>query len=75
MQSTDRMFGVTMQERGVSKRVEVRFDQVGEDGTIDKTAHAEIENEPETESKNGASGGLRKALASMRADEKIGTGE
>ncbi len=69
MQSTDRMFGVTMQERGVSKRVEVRFDQVGEDGEIDKNAHTQIEDESEAESKTSASGGLRKALAGMREKE------
>lgn len=34
MQNADRLFGVTMQERGVSKRVSVRFDQVGEQGQI-----------------------------------------
>ncbi|MCA9302555.1 MAG: chromosome segregation protein SMC [Phycisphaerales bacterium] len=72
MQATNRLFGVTMQERGVSKRVEVRFDQVGSDGTIDKSAvdAATIEDEP-AESKPGASGGLRKALAGMREEERI----
>jgi chromosome segregation protein len=37
MQSADRLYGVTMQERGVSTRVSVRFEQVGKDGSIDKT--------------------------------------
>jgi len=72
MQATNRLFGVTMQERGVSKRVEVRFDQVGADGAIDKSAveAAAIEDEP-TESKPGASGGLREALAGMRDEEGV----
>lgn len=35
MQSADRLYGVTMQERGVSKRVTVRLDQVGEKGEIE----------------------------------------
>lgn len=34
MQNADRLYGVTMQERGVSTRVSVRFDQVGADGSI-----------------------------------------
>lgn len=34
MQSVDRLFGVTMQERGVSTRVSVKFEQVGKDGQI-----------------------------------------
>ncbi len=37
MQATDQLFGVTMQERGVSKRVSVRFDQVDKDGHIHGT--------------------------------------
>src|SRR5690606_4934172 len=34
MQAADRLYGVTMQERGVSTRVSVRFDQVGANGEI-----------------------------------------
>lgn len=34
MQACDLLYGVTMQERGVSKRVAVQFDQVGHDGRI-----------------------------------------
>jgi chromosome segregation protein len=41
MQTADRLYGVTMQERGVSTRVAVRFDQVGKDGEIKSTASAE----------------------------------
>ncbi len=81
MQATDKLFGVTMQERGVSKRVEVRFDQVGEDGQIDahldskaiKDAPAEpetiepIEQPQATQAK--PSGALRAALASMRDEQ------
>lgn len=38
MQCCDALYGVTMQERGVSKRVAVQFDQVGADGAIRKEA-------------------------------------
>tara|TARA_R110000737_G_scaffold2923_13_gene9517 strand:+ start:59 stop:4267 length:4209 start_codon:yes stop_codon:yes gene_type:complete len=79
MQATNKLFGVTMQERGVSKRVEVRFDQVGEDGEIDEKAvknapveAPDAEQEPEPISKTNdakPSGALRAALASMREDD------
>ncbi len=38
MQIADTLYGVTQQEHGVSKRVAVRFDQVGEDGDIEHQA-------------------------------------
>ena len=36
MQIADTLYGVTQQEHGVSKRVAVRFDQVGDDGDIEE---------------------------------------
>jgi len=77
MQATNKLFGVTMQERGVSKRVEVRFDQVGEDGHIDAKAIKDAPIEPEIvesieEAQVGEpkpSGALRAALASMREEQ------
>ncbi|MBX3355072.1 MAG: chromosome segregation protein SMC [Phycisphaeraceae bacterium] len=42
MQACDMLYGVTMPERGVSRRVAVRFEQVGEDGKI----HARESREP-----------------------------
>jgi chromosome segregation protein len=58
MQMTDRLYGVTMQERGVSKRVSVRVDQVASDGTIS--------DEVDASAALKANGSLRGKLAGMR---------
>jgi len=48
MLTCDRLYGVTQQERGVSKRVTVRVDEVGEDGRLSKAAteRAEVDDAP-----------------------------
>ncbi|MFK7884483.1 MAG: chromosome segregation protein SMC [Phycisphaerales bacterium] len=69
MQSTERLYGVTMQERGVSKRVSVRFDQVGADGSISATAEAEpdpVLDDDQVIETPSPTGSLREALAGMR---------
>ena len=38
MVECDKLYGVTMQERGVSKHVAVTVDEVGNKGEIDSTA-------------------------------------
>ena len=38
MQACDRLFGVTMPERGVSRRVTVKFDEISDGGRISKEA-------------------------------------
>ncbi len=73
MQIADQLFGVTMQERGVSTRVSVRFEDVHSDGSIKdsavKRANAEVEAKPapiedeEPTPKPASSDKLRKALA------------
>lgn len=82
MQTADRLFGVTMQERGVSKRVSVRFEQVGDNGQIKshpaherdghplpQTVHAD-EPQPAASETKPPPGTLRRALAEMREDAK-----
>ena len=60
MSEADRLYGVTMQERGVSKRVTVKVDEIHEDGSFKKAAAAEPEQQEEPS--------LRESLAAMRED-------
>lgn len=46
MMECDKLYGVTMQERGVSKRVSVTVDEVGDNGTIAASAHKREESLP-----------------------------
>ncbi len=76
MQQADRLFGVTMQERGVSTRVTVKFEQVGKDGAIKHEAaeQAKTAVPTETPSAHGDEpskpGPLRRALAEMHEKTK-----
>ncbi|MEY4181242.1 MAG: Chromosome partition protein Smc [Planctomycetota bacterium] len=54
MTSANTLYGVTMQESGVSKRVSVRFEDVSEDGEIRREA---IEREPGSSQSGGPSFG------------------
>ena len=60
MHAGDRLFGVTMQERGVSKRVTVKFDQVGEDGAINASGKDKPQTQTETKPTK-----LRKAIEDL----------
>lgn len=81
MQAADQLYGVTMQERGVSKRVRVKLDQVAADGAIkagagqdEEPAEPAIEEEPvhaNGHAEGGPvrpSGALRRALGAMREE-------
>jgi chromosome segregation protein len=65
MHEADRLYGVTMQERGVSKRVSVKIDQVGPDGRIRETPAEQPAASAHT-SANEGDGALRRGLAGMR---------
>ncbi len=80
MHVADQLYGVTMQERGVSRRVGVKFDQVGEDGEIqiDTSGH-HPENVPHPDDGGVAAfdatietkpHSLRNGLAAMREGAK-----
>ncbi len=45
MQSCDMLYGITMPQRGVSKRVAVRFEEVANDGRILKSAQERLDAE------------------------------
>ena len=49
MQVCDHLYGVTQQERGVSKKVSVRFDQVGHDGQFSTSTDAPAQEAPKAE--------------------------
>ena len=67
MHSAHQLYGVTMQERGVSKRVAVKIDQVGSDGRIKAAASTA----PQAEGGSG-DGALARGLAGMVAPAQTG---
>jgi chromosome segregation protein len=54
MQGCDQLYGVTMQERGVSKRVAVKVEHVGDDGRISREAMDFHESDAMAMSTNGS---------------------
>lgn len=66
MHEADRLYGVTMQERGVSTRVSVKIDQVGPDGRIRGAASAEPAAAAGAAGAPSGDGALRRGLAGMR---------
>jgi len=64
MQACDKLYGVTMQERGVSKRVPVRFEEVGADGRIAQQALSSERQRERSDGEGGSSAsGTRNAQA------------
>ena len=49
MQACDRLFGITMPERGVSRRVTVKFDEIGDGGRLSRDAVRRSEAEAQVE--------------------------
>jgi chromosome segregation protein len=49
MQACHQLYGVTMPERGVSRRVAVKFDEVGADGRLNKAASERAALEPQAD--------------------------
>jgi len=49
MQACHQLYGVTMPERGVSRRVAVKFDEVGADGRLNKAAAERAAMEPQSD--------------------------
>ena len=68
VQNMDRLYGVTMQERGVSKRVSVKFEQVGKDGQIHGTADGKSEAGANVRG-DAAAGAQREAVAVAVAED------
>lgn len=66
MHSAHQLYGVTMQERGVSKRVAVKIDQVGSDGRIKDAATAPTAARSEAK----PDGALARGLAGMVAEKR-----
>ena len=74
MQACHQLYGVTMPERGVSRRVAVKFDEVGSDGRLSKAANerAVVETQAdESEGFEAAGAPLAPAASAPKASVEI----
>jgi chromosome segregation protein len=69
MQACHQLYGVTMPERGVSRRVAVKFDEVGADGRLSKAAseRAAVETQSDAPAPNALTAAPN-ALASVEIE-------
>ncbi|MEM1109504.1 MAG: chromosome segregation protein SMC, partial [Planctomycetota bacterium] len=68
MQGCNQLYGITMQERGVSKRVSVNFDQINSDGSVSKetlNANAAAQESTAAEEPSSPPPSSREQLAAM----------
>ena len=71
MQACNQLYGVTMQERGVSKRVAVRVEEVGDNGKI----HDSAVQRADTSHANGSAGHADAASHSNGHSQATGDAE
>ncbi len=73
MQACHQLYGVTMPERGVSRRVAVRFEEVGHDGRLHKAAAERAATEAQADGPEAPTPPARPRASSALAEVEIET--